>query len=175
MRTQFLAPRWMSSCPPLPLPLCPLDPCPSGLPPPPRRASPPRFVTQSCLTLCDPMGCIPPGSPVRGILQAGVLQWVAVSSSRESSRPRDGAQVSCMARGLFIVWSTGEAHQAPCPQRGHVERHRGCRTAWAPSGSLLRSCSVSGPPQAEHGGDPAVHEGLARPQQADRPPCGHGL
>ena len=63
---------------------------------------------------------------------------------------------------------------SPLPS-GHVECHRGCRTAWAPSGSLLRSCSVSGPPQAEHGGDPAVHEGHAWPQQADRPPRGHGL
>ena len=36
-------------------------------------------VTQSCLTLCDPMDCSPPGSSVRGILQARILEWVAIS------------------------------------------------------------------------------------------------
>ena len=40
---------------------------------------------QLCLTLCTPMDCSPPGSSVRGILQARVLEWVAVSSSRGSS------------------------------------------------------------------------------------------
>jgi len=39
------------------------------------------LVTQSCLTLCDPIDCSPPGSPVRGILQARVLEWVAISLS----------------------------------------------------------------------------------------------
>ena len=46
-------------------------------------------VAQSCLTLCDPMDCIPPGSFVHGILQARILEWVAISSSRRSSQPRD--------------------------------------------------------------------------------------
>ena len=40
---------------------------------------------QLCLTLCDPMDCSPPGSSVRGILQARILEWVA----KGSSRPRD--------------------------------------------------------------------------------------
>ena len=43
----------------------------------------------SCLTLCDPMDCSPPGSSVHGILQARILEWVDVSSSRWSSQPRD--------------------------------------------------------------------------------------
>ena len=38
-------------------------------------------VTQSCLTLCGPMDCNPPGSPVHGILQARTLEWVAISFS----------------------------------------------------------------------------------------------
>ena len=42
---------------------------------------------QSCLTLCDPMDCSPPGSSVHGILQARLLEWVAISSSRGSSQP----------------------------------------------------------------------------------------
>ena len=39
---------------------------------------------QSCLTLCDPMDCSPPGSTVHGILQARILEWVAISCSRAS-------------------------------------------------------------------------------------------
>ena len=42
-------------------------------------------VTQSCPTLCDPMDCSPPGSSVHGILQARILEWVAISFSRGSS------------------------------------------------------------------------------------------
>ena len=40
---------------------------------------------QSCPTLCDPMNCSPPGSSVHGILQASILEWVAISFSRGSS------------------------------------------------------------------------------------------
>ena len=36
---------------------------------------------KSCLTLCDPMHCSPPGSPVYGTFQAGILEWVAISYS----------------------------------------------------------------------------------------------
>ena len=52
------------------------------------------LATQSCLTLCDPVDCSPPGSSVHGILQARILEWVAISFSRGSSRPRDRTQVS---------------------------------------------------------------------------------
>ena len=41
-------------------------------------------LLQSCPTLCDPMDCSPPGSSVRGILQARILEWVAMPSSRKS-------------------------------------------------------------------------------------------
>ena len=44
---------------------------------------------QLCLTLCDPMDCRLPDSSVRGILQARILEWVAMPSSRGSSQPRD--------------------------------------------------------------------------------------
>ena len=43
------------------------------------------LVSKSCLTLCDAMDCSPPGFSVYGILQARILEWVAVSSSRGSS------------------------------------------------------------------------------------------
>ena len=45
-------------------------------------------VTQSCPTLCDPVDCSPPGSSVREILQARILEWLAVPISRGSSQPR---------------------------------------------------------------------------------------
>ena len=47
-----------------------------------------RLVTQSCLTLCNPVDCSPPGSSVHGILQARILEWVAMPSSRGSFQPR---------------------------------------------------------------------------------------
>ena len=47
------------------------------------------LVAQSCPTLCEPMDCSPPGSSVHGIVQARILEWVAVSFSRGSSQPRD--------------------------------------------------------------------------------------
>ena len=46
-------------------------------------------VAQSFLTLCDPMGYNPAGSSVHGILQARILEWVAILFSRGSSQPRD--------------------------------------------------------------------------------------
>ena len=56
---------------------------------------------QLCPTLCDPMDCRPPGSFVHGIFQATVLEWFAISFSRESSRPRDRTQVSCIVDRRF--------------------------------------------------------------------------
>ena len=50
--------------------------------------------------VCDPMDCSLPGSSAHGILQARVLEWVAISFSRGASRPRDRAQVSCIAGRL---------------------------------------------------------------------------
>ena len=66
-------------------------------------------VAQSCPTLCDPMDCSPPGSSIHGILQARILEWVAISFSRGSSQPRDQTQVSCIAGRRFNFWATREA------------------------------------------------------------------
>ena len=52
------------------------------------------LVAQSCLTLCDPMDCRLPDSSVHEILQARILEWVAISFSKGPSRPRDRTQVS---------------------------------------------------------------------------------
>ena len=69
------------------------------------------LVAQSCPTLCDPMDCSPQGSSVHGILQARILEWVAISFSRGSSRPRDRTQVSRIAGRRFILWVTREARK----------------------------------------------------------------
>ena len=66
-------------------------------------------VTQSCPTLCDPMDCSLPGSSVHGIFEARTLEWVAISFSRGSSRPRDWTWVSRIVGRLFTVWATREA------------------------------------------------------------------
>ena len=65
-------------------------------------------VTQLCPTLCDPMDCSLPGSSIHGILQARVLEWVAISFSRGSSRPRDRTQVSRIVGRRFSVSATRE-------------------------------------------------------------------
>ena len=59
------------------------------------------LVTHSCLSLFNPMDCSPPGSSVHGILQAQILERVAIYFSRGSSRPRDRTQVSHIAGRLF--------------------------------------------------------------------------
>ncbi|XDA86127.1 hypothetical protein R6Z07F_015879 [Ovis aries] len=51
---------------------------------------------QSCPTLCNPTDCSPAGSSVHGILQARILEWVAISSSKGSPRPRDQTHISCI-------------------------------------------------------------------------------
>ena len=66
-------------------------------------------VTQSCLTLCNPVDCRPPGSSIHGISQARILEWVAISFSRESSRPRDQTRVSLIAGRCFNLWATRDA------------------------------------------------------------------
>ena len=57
---------------------------------------------------CDPMVCSPPGSSVHGILQARILEWVAIPFSRGSSWPRGQTQVSCIAERFFTDWATRE-------------------------------------------------------------------
>ena len=61
------------------------------------------LVAKSCLTLCDPMDCSLPGSSVHGIFQARVLERVAISFSRGSSRLRDGTRVSYIVGSRFTI------------------------------------------------------------------------
>ena len=65
---------------------------------------------QLCPTLCDPVDRSPPGSSVRGILQARILEWAALPSSRGSSQPRDQTHVSCIS---YIVWQAGSLPLVP--------------------------------------------------------------
>ena len=65
----------------------------------------------SCSVVSDslrPMDCSPPSSSVHGILQARILEWVAISFSRRSSRPRDQTWVFHTASRLFTLWATRE-------------------------------------------------------------------
>ena len=81
--------------------------CPISLhsSPLPLLKSPCHVYALSCLTLCDPMNCSPPGSSVHGISQATILEWVDIPFSRESSWPRDWICVSwasCIGRQIFL-------------------------------------------------------------------------
>ena len=91
------------------------------------------LVTQLCLTLCDPTDCSLPVSSFRGILQARILEWVAISFSRGSSWPRNCTQVSCITGGVFTVRATRDSLLGRCPRS--VER-------WERSspGSLQQAC-----------------------------------
>ena len=68
------------------------------------------------------MDCSPPGSSVHGILQARILEWLVISSSRGSFQPRDWTLVSCITGRFFTIWATKEApkmsfHQGNIPTR----------------------------------------------------------
>ena len=89
-------------------------------------------VTQSCLTLCDPMDCI-----VHGILQARILEWVAFPFSRGSSQPRDRTQVSWIAGRFFTSWATNVCGYAP--KRRNKKPSQGDQSRWTQED---RACSM---------------------------------
>ena len=69
-------------------------------------------VAQSCLTLCDPVDGSPPESSVHGIFQTRILEWVAISFSRESSQLMDRTHVSFVSsigKQILYHWATWEA------------------------------------------------------------------
>ena len=70
----------------------------------------PRFLYQyssvSCVWLCNPVVCSPPGSSVHGLLQARTMECVVMPSCRGSSQLRDWTQVSHIAGGFFTTWAT---------------------------------------------------------------------
>ena len=94
-------------------------------------------VAQSCPALYDLMDCSPPGSNVHGIsLQARILEWVVISSSRESSWPRDWTHVSCIAKqillppnylgSLNITWSQRSYHRYKKKKKFFFTRWQTC-------------------------------------------------
>ena len=63
------------------------------------------------LTLYDLIDCSPTSSSGHGILQARILEWVAISSSKGSSWPRNRTCVSCTAGRFLTVWTTRDSHE----------------------------------------------------------------
>ena len=85
------------------------------------------LVAQWFLTLCDPKDYSLPISSVHGVLQASVLEWVAILFSRESSCPRDQTWVSCIAGRFFTTsttWRRRRWHPTPVvlPGKSHGQR-----------------------------------------------------
>ena len=75
------------------------------------------LVAQSCPTLHDPMDYSPPGSFVHGILQARILEWVAIPFSRESPQPRNWTWVSCNA----VFWKSSLKTKLSCQARCYLQ------------------------------------------------------
>ena len=79
-----------------------------GWEPAPEMARVRALVAQSCPALCHCLDCSPPGFSVHGILQARILEWVAIHVSRGSSQPKGRTQVSCIAGRFFAICALGE-------------------------------------------------------------------
>ena len=95
----------------------------------------------SCLTLCNPMDCSPPGSSVLGILQARILEWVAMAFTRGSSWPRGWTCISksvALTGGFFTTSVTCEA-QIVAQQCPTLCNPMDC----SPSGSSVYAVSFS--------------------------------
>ena len=116
---------------------------------------------QSCPTLCNPMDSSLPGSCVHGILQATMLGWVAIFSSRGSSRPRDRTPVSRTESRLFTVWATRKA-RAPGDPRLITEASWKTRDAsWSSQGAQSGDIQKKNMPTGE--GQRAWKEALPLP------------
>ena len=94
-------------------------------------------VAQSCLTLCYLMDCSLPGSSVHRIFQARVLNWVAISFSRGSSRPRDQTWVSLIVGRRFTVWATRIYINPFNPQSNTLRVDT--INIWFPSGAVVKN------------------------------------
>ena len=79
--------------------------------------------TLSCVWLWDPMDYSLPESSVHGIFQARILEWVAISSFRGSSQPKDQTRVSCIGRWVLYHWATWEVPIQELPNSFHSSSH----------------------------------------------------
>ena len=107
-------------------------------------------VTQSCLTLCNSTDGSPPGSSVHGVLEARILEWVAIPFARRCSQPRDQTQVFCIAGSrFFTIWTTREAHSGWSVNASSsyccCSVAKLCATLWDPV-----DCSMPGFPVFHH-------------------------
>ena len=95
----------------------------------------------SCVWLCDPMDCSPPGSSVHGILQARTLEWTAMPSSRGSSQPRDQTCISCIAGKFFTNESPGKPRERQCATliKQHSWRQGEPMTSFSPASPCCHS------------------------------------
>ena len=134
------------------------------------------LVAQSCPTLFDPMDYSSPGSSVHEIVQARILEWVAMPSSRGSSQPREWTQVSHIAGRFFIVWDTRETqmrlyfkHKAQlillCKGPLSLQIPRGkymSQDSRSCSFSIMLSCDSAGKESTPNAGDLGLIPGLGR-------------
>ena len=92
-------------------------------------------VTHSYPVLYDPMDCSPPGSSVHGVFQARITEWLAISSSRRPSQPRDRIRIFCIGRWFLYHFTTGEApafqisHTIKTKQAGINRYRRRCKNS----------------------------------------------
>ena len=118
---------------------------------------------QSCPTLCTPIDCSQPGPSAHGIFQAITVKWVAMPSSRGSSKPRGRTQVSCTA-GRFITTST--TWEAPYQGWSGMLVTQSCLTVCSPMDCSSPGFSVHGILQAR------ILEWVVIPSPGDLPDPG---
>ena len=102
------------------------------------------LVAQSCPSLCEPVDCSPSGSSVHGILQARILEWMAISFSRGSSRPRDGTRVfwqdylPLSHQGSYVIRNGRERYKFTfCPMMSYTQLTIQLEKAMAPHSSII--------------------------------------
>ena len=116
-----------------------------------------QLLSQSCPTPCDPVDWSPPGPYVHAVLQARILEWVAVPSSSGSSRPGDPTCISCIScshhpgrfENIVIIPETPISHGSHSPPPAPA---LGCRSSTfcfcrfaVLSSSHKWSCAICGP------------------------------
>ena len=117
------------------------------------------LVTQSCLTLCHPMDCSPPGSSVHWILPARILEWVGIPFSRGSSPPRDGTHVSCIPGRFFTIWDTKEVRVHSENRNSSLQSHL-CESRILPAAPSPHP--TSGPPPPPQVPSPSIQTSCNR-------------
>ena len=95
-----------------------------------------------CPALCDPIHCSPPGSSVYGILQARILEWVAIPFSWGSSQLRDWTWVSLNVGRFFTIWATREAHPYRREWKKSLNRNSSKTEPWTCSSRCKAPSSV---------------------------------